>query len=590
MRRSYYLFYIAILVAVFGAGYLQALYKEKTQTAQVNELQNAALAPSFTRAKTLSGSYLAGRFAQSQYDWKAANGFIGQILAKNPVDPALLKRQMVLAMGSGEHQQAITLAKRLETLDLEKNALTSLFLAVDDFKVQNYAGAKQHIATMSAGGLSDFILPLLSSWADAGMGLHITNDLNRNTIHLYHSILINNFLKKPEQIEDTLSAAMQIPDLSGEDLERIGDVFAHINKFEKALQIYKESLALNPENILLSEKILKLERGEKSEIFSDIKTPQQGAAEALFDMARLLAQEYNDESALVFAQMSAYLYPDLSKNRFLLAALAARNNHYEEAIKAYHSILPSDKNYKDARRTAASLLEEHGYIDEALQELEILAREHKDIEAIIQMGDIYRSQENFARAISAYNRAEKELGGEITADYWHLLYVRGMAYEQSGDWPKAEKDLKQALEYQPSHPYILNYLGYAWADQGINLDQALTMIEKAVALRPNDGYITDSLGWVYFKMNKFQEAVPYLEQAVALMPYDSTVNDHLGDAYWRVGRKLEARFQWERAKNHAEDPKLIKDLSDKIVQGLPVLSTPEKQKNDFVSDKTKKKN
>jgi tetratricopeptide (TPR) repeat protein len=205
---------------------------------------------------------------------------------------------------------------------------------------------------------------------------------------------------------------------------------------------------------------------------------------------------------------------------------------------------------------------------------------------MIQIGDLYRGMENFDRAITAYNRAARSLGDTIPSDYWHLLYVRGMAYEQAGDWPRAEKDLKAALAYQPAHPYILNYLGYAWADQGIHLDEALTMIEKAMSLRPDDGYITDSMGWVLFKMNQFEEAVPFLEQAVALMPYDTTVNDHLGDAYWRVGRRLEARFQWERAKNHSTDADSIKALELKISEGLPELSYQGSIRHDFALDKT----
>jgi tetratricopeptide (TPR) repeat protein len=143
-----------------------------------------------------------------------------------------------------------------------------------------------------------------------------------------------------------------------------------------------------------------------------------------------------------------------------------------------------------------------------------------------------------------------------------------MSYEQDGQWKKAEADLQAALAFQPDHPYVLNYLGYAWADQGTHLQEALEMIEKAVELRPGDGYITDSLGWVYYRMGRYKDAVPYLEQAVELMPYDPTINDHLGDAYWKVGRRLEAEFQWRRAKNHAEDETLILAIEQKLVDGL----------------------
>ena len=148
-----------------------------------------------------------------------------------------------------------------------------------------------------------------------------------------------------------------------------------------------------------------------------------------------------------------------------------------------------------------------------------------------------------------------------------------MSYEQTDQWELAERDLNKALEYQPDHPFVLNYLGYAWADQGEKLDTALELIERAASLRPMDGYIIDSLGWVQYRMGLFDEAAKNLEKAVELRPYDPVINDHLGDAYWRVGRKLEAKFQWERAKNHAEEDEIeLKDtIALKLVEGLPAL-------------------
>ncbi len=143
-----------------------------------------------------------------------------------------------------------------------------------------------------------------------------------------------------------------------------------------------------------------------------------------------------------------------------------------------------------------------------------------------------------------------------------------MAYERGGDWKNAEADLKAALAYRPDHPYLMNYLAYGWADQGINLDESLKMEQKAAALRPSDGYIADSLGWVLFVMGRYSEAVPQLEKAVGLLPYDSTLNDHLGDAYWQTGRKLEAHFQWERALGNAT-PVDREAIKQKIANGPP---------------------
>ena len=132
-------------------------------------------------------------------------------------------------------------------------------------------------------------------------------------------------------------------------------------------------------------------------------------------------------------------------------------------------------------------------------------------------------------------------------NHWFLYYARGITLEREGKWDAAEADFRFALKLSPDQPLVLNYLGYGMVEKNINLEEAQQMIETAVAKQPNDGYITDSLGWVLYRVGKFAEAVSPLEKAIELMPVDPIINDHLGDAYWMVGRKLEAAFQWRRA-------------------------------------------
>jgi Flp pilus assembly protein TadD len=121
----------------------------------------------------------------------------------------------------------------------------------------------------------------------------------------------------------------------------------------------------------------------------------------------------------------------------------------------------------------------------------------------------------------------------------------------------------------PDQPLVLNYLGYSWVDQGANLDEAFRMLTKAVELRPNDGYVVDSLGWAHFKLKQYSEATETLERAISLKPADPVLNDHLGDAYWRVDRKTEAHFQWNHARDLSPDPEDLPGILKKIQYGLP---------------------
>jgi len=521
---------------------------------------------------SIAGNYLSGRFAQQHHDWGNASDFTRRVLEIDAQDPELIKRAMVLAMGSGDTAKAMTTA--LDVLKTEPDsALALLFLASYQIQKQDFEKAAAYIERVPESGLSDFIMPLLQSWADAGRGKMNIGRLNTNAIHNYHAILIADFLKKPGKIEKLLANSLVVKEISPESLARIADTYAYINQKKTALDLYNKVLEAWPNNKKIKSKIEALKAGKKIDGFEPVANAVEGASRALFDTAQTLYQEYSDDSARVFAHMALSLDPGYTNAKLLLARIATRNERYIQATQYYKSIGPDDEHYLESRRRAADLLEEMDKIDEAILELQYLVDEHDDLEALIQIGDVYRHAEKFKKAVSYYNKAAKTFDGPIPDNYWHIYYMRGMCYERLGKWKKAEKDLKTALEFQPDHPLILNYLGYAWADQGTNLDESLKMIRQAVTLRPTDGYITDSLGWVLYRRGEYQAAVPHLEKAIELLPYDPVINDHLGDAYWRVGRKLEARFQWERAKNDAEenDEKLISTLDKKLREGMESL-------------------
>ena len=163
---------------------------------------------------------------------------------------------------------------------------------------------------------------------------------------------------------------------------------------------------------------------------------------------------------------------------------------------------------------------------------------------------------------------------------WSIFFQRGIAYERLKKWELAEPNFKKALELFPDQPQVLNYLGYSWVDMNIKLEEGLAMIRKAVDLRPDDGYIVDSLGWAYYRLGRFEDAVGELERAVELRASDATINDHLGDAYWRTGRKLEAIFQWRTALSMKPEEAEVAKIKAKIKSGLPELEVKKAEQAD----------
>lgn len=191
------------------------------------------------------------------------------------------------------------------------------------------------------------------------------------------------------------------------------------------------------------------------------------------------------------------------------------------------------------------------------------------LEILDAIGNILRAHKKYGEAIEYYDRAIALIKKPRKQD-WTYYYARGTCHEREKNWPKAERDLKMALKLVPDQPLVLNYLGYSWIDQGINLKEGLKLIERAVALKPDDGYVVDSLGWAHFKLGNIKQAVLFLERAVELRPDDPILNDHLGDALWRAGRQREARFQWEQALTLKPEPEEATKIRAKIRTGLLV--------------------
>ncbi len=241
---------------------------------------------------------------------------------------------------------------------------------------------------------------------------------------------------------------------------------------------------------------------------------------------------------------------------------------YDAEIAAFDQIPEDSPLWINVQIQKAFALNSLEKVDEAKALLEtLIARDPKDMRPLDALGNILRSHERYEEARAYYSRAV-DLVDKPGKENWALYYSRGVCNERLKDWPAAEADFKQALELAPDELLILNYLGYSWVDQGLNLKQAMDYIRKAVKLKPDDGYYVDSLGWAYYRLGNMTEAVEQLERAVELRPDDPIINDHLGDAYWRVGRTLEAKYQWEQAMSLEPEPEQEETLKKKIASGL----------------------
>jgi tetratricopeptide (TPR) repeat protein len=582
---------VGLLAGYAGAEYLMPRYFHPTPETTIKEPQSFFEAIGLNKdyyRETVSGNYLAGQHAQSQKDWQKASEYIGNVLEQDKDNLSLQKHAMVLAMGAGEVNNAIDLSKQVLTHPEGKSDLLAiLFSSVDAFHREDYIQAIDTLEQVEAQSVAAFIVPVLKIWADTSEGVLNIDILDDHSFYAYHAMLAANYLNKGNEATEYALNAFDSGEMDVRDLEKVADLFYHLGETDQASTIYKMLNDKGFGNDDVEKKIALL--GDKTSIkdlikIIDVTTPKEGAAIVYLDMAEILLREQSYDSAILFSRMALHLNSKLSRARTFIATALTRFEQYEDAISELEFIKKSDASYIESQRQIANL---HTLLEEkekAISILDQLYKTHDDLEALIQIGEIYRFDEEYKKAAKIYNKVLARWDDStVPEEYWHVLYARGMANERLKKFESAEKDLLAALEFQPNHPFLLNYLGYSWADQGKNLDKSLDMIKRAVALQPNDGYIVDSLGWVYYKLADYKNAAKYLERAVELLPYDATINDHLGDAYWRNGRQVEAKFQWRRAVNYSDDKAedgLKERVQQKLISGLGTVEEEEKKRKE----------
>jgi Flp pilus assembly protein TadD len=311
--------------------------------------------------------------------------------------------------------------------------------------------------------------------------------------------------------------------------------------------------------------------------FDVARNAGEGMAETFFTIAATLSSsgEADDTYTLLYARTAMALRPDHGDAILLAGDLYDALGQYDLAVDTYARVAADNPASFAADIGRSGALQAADKTEAALEVLRNLARTHDQITAVhLALGDALRREERWAEAVAAYDTAVARAGGPQPGQ-WTLYYSRAIAHERLKQWDKAEPDFRQALMLNPDQPQVLNYLGYSLIERGEKLDEALAMIEKAVATEPESGYIVDSLAWGLFKLGRYAEAVEPMERASLLEPVDPIVTDHLGDVYWAVGRQMEARFQWRRALSFNPEEKDATRIRQKLDAGLDAVLAAE---------------
>jgi len=538
-------------------------------------LSARAEAPSNFPRTSASGSYLAATHARGQRDAAAAASYYRAALRADPRNNELLGRTFLAVLAAGEVDEAVRLAERVLQVD-KTDRIARLVLGVRAIKQKQYPVARRELAQSIRGPITDLAATLLSAWtlASPSEAKQATDAIDKLAgadwyaiFKDLHAALIldlagrrNDALKRFERAYGRDPTALRV-------VQGYASVLSREDRNDEALTMLAALEQSLPRHPFIMEAIDDINAGNELEPLLD--TPQAGAAEALYGLGEAFGQRDGEDLGLVYLQLALYLEPSHALALLALGDLYENLSRHELAIKSYERVAPDSPLLRKAQMGIAVNLGSLDHLEEAKSRLEnLIAADPRDLEAFTALGNVLRNAKQFTECADASSRGIATIDKDRRSN-WAIYYLRGMCLDRARQWTKAEADFKKALALNPEQPDVLNSLGFSWIDQGINLEEGMSMVRRALAKRPNDGEFVDSLGWGYFRLGYTEEALKHIERAAALMPDESTIQDHLGDVYARMGREAQARKQWARARALNPDPDELLKIEAKLAAGSP---------------------
>ncbi|MFE3836019.1 tetratricopeptide repeat protein [Pseudogemmobacter sonorensis] len=527
------------------------------------------------------GAYLAARNAEAHGDFRASADFFARAAEADPGNLMLLEALLFATLNLGEIEAAAAAADTIEAAG-GVSQLVDFALLARSALAEDYGGFVKSVEDgRSVGPVFD---RLALGWAEIGQGrmsealAHfdaIAASRGFEAYGLYHKALAIAMAGDFEGADRILSVEAEGPlNLNRRGVEAHAQILSQLERNQDALALLDRAFGPAPEPVVDALRA-RLAAGEPVP-FDSVTSARDGIAEVYFSLATLLMGEADPAFTLLNSRAAMALRPDHVEALLLSAGMLEQLNQYDLAVEIYAQIPSDHPAHYSAEIGRADALYAAGRVDAAIEALRALTRSHGDLLLVqASLADMLRREERWQEALTVYDTAIGMIDAAPERGHWTLYFTRGICHERLDQDDASEADMRRALELNPGQPQVLNYLGYSMLERGVNPEEALSLIEQAVAAQPDAGYIIDSLAWAYFVLGRYGEALAPMERASVLEPVDPVVTDHLGDVYWMNGRKREAEFQWHRALSFGPEEKDAARIRRKLEIGLDAVMAEE---------------
>ncbi|WP_051531817.1 tetratricopeptide repeat protein [Sphingomonas sp. URHD0057] len=533
-----------------------------------------ALVPGTAAAKLAASgdpnrTYVEARAAAMNGDHGRSAALFAAMAETQPSDPDLAKKGLGEALGAGQIDLALRLARSIPTAKLPTDA--RLLLVADEVRRRRLDRALPWLSVAADNGDLSFLSPVITAWDFAERG-----DLTR-ALTTVDQIPVGSLLAPLRDEEKALILLKFRRTADAEPYARraIGSAGSRETRLRLALadgflaagdraraQIMLEGIDAGAGDA--RQRILGGRRSGQA-----IDNSAKALSEILTAFGTDLARMQRTAPPIGLVQVARYANPDNSGATILLALLLDTQGRSEEALGLLRAVPPSDAMISEARDGQARVLSEGKRFNEAYAvAAAAAAAPNATASDFSRLGDVYQAMKRYNEAANAYGRAIAlgEAQGR-KSDLWTMLLLQASALQEANRWPETKQALEKGLALAPDQPLLLNFLGYAKLEKGEDTDAAEAMIRKASALAPEDASIIDSLGWAQFKRGKTADAITTLQKAAEKDPDQAEIQEHLGDALYTSGRRYEARFAWSAALVTGED-EIVARVKAKLTSGL----------------------
>lgn len=521
--------------------------------------------------------FIAARYAGMSGDPSAAAAYYRRALGNAPKDAVLLERATFATLISGDAGEATRLVAAADASVVQQSPTAQLVLIVDEIGAGKTKSALQRLKSADLGAINADLAGLLTAWLTAAentdRGVAALAQLPPRRLMAGEQAAIQGLMfltdNRDDKAIDSFNQAQRLPLASPDLIAALNArLMASRSDFAGARKAIALEIEENGPGSLTDSVLAQLETGQPVPR-PKLSTRQGAAMVVYFASAGGIARSSPELAALRYS-LALRLDPELAPARLAFAEAFNQQDRAGDAVEVLREIGATSPWRAEALIQQAWLLNGLDRPGEALVAADqaLVSSRRRDI--AIAVADLNRINGNHERARKLYDEI---IAADLAANApdWRVLFARANALSAGGNWPAAEADAMAALAMEPDRPEIQNFIGFGWVERGEKVEQGLALVRKAAAARPDQGYIVDSLGWAYFRLGKYDEAVTQLERASELSPADAEIFDHLGDAYWRAGREVEARYQWTAALRLDPDPAREQSLHNKLEKGLPAI-------------------